>query len=386
MVRIAPPVASIIIPTYNEADNIIILLEKLSSIIENIPGEIIVVDDNSPDETWRIAQEYSRKDDRVHIIRRLQDRGLSSAVVTGMEVARGECLLVMDADLQHDETIIPEMIRAITEKGYDVAVGSRASGGGSYGEWSRGRRFISWMAAQMARPVLHNRISDPMSGFFAVSSRLFQQSANLLNPRGFKILLEFIARNRNLKILEIGYTFRNRVHGKTKLSGSVIRNYLIALYDLKFGRYLSPTFFLYGLVGISGVGVNLAGFSVGEYILHLPAITTGISPHIDPLLLSVPFGIQLSIMSNYILNNYVTFYETRHQGWAHLRGAFTFQAISLFGLFIQFAVFQLLYVNGFLNDSLPEGARKLASNGLGIVAATVSNYYLNLNITWKKSV
>ncbi len=382
--ELSHPIASIIIPTYNESENILILLDRLKEVLSEIEFEIIVVDDNSPDKTWELVEEYSRYNPGIRSIRRIDDRGLSSAVVTGMEIGAGDVFVVMDADLQHDEAIIPDLIKAITEENYDVAIGSRGIEGGSYGEWSHKRRFVSWVAAAMARTVLPRSIKDPMSGFFAVSRNLFISQADSLNPRGFKILLEFIARNKNVKIKEVGYTFRNRIHGETKLSGSVIRNYLIALYDLKFGKYLSSTFFMYALVGISGIFVNMFGFAIGEYFIKLPHVMTGISDKIDPIYLSVPFGIQLSIITNYVLNNYITFFEIRHSGNKLLKGIIFFELISLFGLFIQFGVFQTLHTNGLFEGSMNEELRKFANNMIGIIAATATNYYLNLNITWKK--
>lgn len=374
--------ATVIIPTYNESQNIPVLLESLGTVLSSLNYEIIVVDDNSPDRTWEVAEKVATSNPAIRVIRRIHDRGLSTAVVAGMETARGNVLVVMDADLQHDEAIIPDMVKAVTEGGNDIAVGSRGVSGGSYGEWSKKRRFISWVAATMAHMVLPVRVKDPMSGFFAVKKEFFRDTANRLNPRGFKILLEFIGRNKNPKVVEVGYTFRNRMHGETKLSGSVIRNYLVALLDLKFGKVISSTFIMYGFVGITGVFVNLVGFALGEW-LGLPRVRTGLSDHLDPLYLSVPFGIQLSIITNYIGNNYITFYEMRHKGRGLLLGILAFELVSLFGLVVQTGVFQLLQVNGFLGEILDESFRKYINNGLGIIVATVSNYYLNANVTWK---
>jgi dolichol-phosphate mannosyltransferase len=377
------PVASIIIPTYNEKDNISILIDRLTITLKSIPHEIIVVDDNSPDKTWEIVENISAHNPKVRLIRRIEGRGLSTAVIAGMEAASGECFGVIDADLQHDESILPQMIDTVINQKYDVAIGSRGAEGGSYGDWSSSRRFMSWVAAAMAMIVLPVKIQDPMSGFFVISRDLFKRSVSVLNPRGFKILLEFIGRTKNIRIKEVGYTFRNRIHGETKLSGSVIRNYIIALYDMKFGKYISSTFLLYVFVGGTGVVVNLLGFALGEYA-GLPHYKTGISTLFDPLYLAVPFGIQLSIISNYFLNNYITFFESRHKGKGLIKGFLVFQMVSILGLIIQMGVFQLLHVNGFLEGSVPEGLRKYLNNGMGILIATVSNYYLNLNFTWSR--
>ncbi|MCB1321713.1 MAG: GtrA family protein, partial [Leptospiraceae bacterium] len=211
---------------------------------------------------------------------------------------------------------------------------------------------------------------------------LFLSSADRINPLGFKILLEFIGRNAKARIKEVPYTFRLREHGETKLSGSVIKNYLVALYDLKFGKYVSARFMLYSLVGSTGVLVNMGGFFLGEY-LDFPQIHTGLGGSLDPLYISVPFGIQLSIFSNYILNNYLTFYEHRHRGWQNVRGLVLFEFVSMLGVLIQWGVMQFLFNNGLMAGLISESIRKPAANMIGIIVALVSNYYLNVNFTWQ---
>ena len=374
------PTVSVIIPTYNEAENVPILLERLAKTLAAIPHEIIVVDDNSPDGTWEVAEKISLQQANLRVIRRLNDRGLSSAVVTGMSAAKGRCLAVMDSDLQHDEAALPEMIRTIEEDGYALAIGSRGVAGGSYGDFSKGRRFMSWVAATLARIMLPVDVKDPMSGFFVVRREVFLECADRINPLGFKILLEFIGRNPGIKMKEVGYSFRLREHGETKLSGSVIRNYLIALYDMRFGKYLSSTFMMYAFVGSTGVVVNMLGFALGEF-LELPRFNSGLRAF-DPLFMSVPFGIQISIITNYLLNNYITFYENRHKRAQLLRGFLSFQIISMVGIVVQWSVFQLLHTNGFLEGTIAESFRSYVNNALGIIVATIGNYYLNVNVTW----
>jgi len=376
------PRLSVIVPTYNESKNITLLLEKLGSALRNATHEIIVVDDNSPDLTWEIAEKFKATHPNIRVIRRLGERGLSSAVLTGMAVAGGNVLAVMDADLQHDETILMDMLHAVESEGYDAAVGSRATSGGSYGQWSKIRKLMSWSAALLAKIMLPVSVKDPMSGFFAISRALYTKSADRINPRGFKILLEFIARQKPLKIKEIGYTFRTRIHGETKLSSAVIRNYFVALYDLRFGQYISPTFILYAAVGSPGVLVNILVFQLVER-LSLPHIYTGISPALDPVRISAVAGIQTSILSNYILNNNLTFHERRYRGASNIKGFVLFELISFVGLVVQYSVIQLLSANGFLYLA-GTLARKIVYTGTGLGIATITNYYLNLNFTWQK--
>ena len=374
---------SVIIPTYNESKNIPILIERLGEALEKLPHEIIVVDDNSPDRTWEVAEKISETNPRVKAIRRVTDKGLSSAVLTGMAMAEGKVFAVVDGDLQHDEKILPEMYRVITEDGFEVSVGSRGAEGGSYGDWSKRRRFVSWVAATMAKVLLPMDVSDPMSGFFAISRECYQKNVEFINPRGFKILLEFLGRGGRKKTKEVGYTFSNRLHGETKMSASVIRNYIIALVDIRFGKYVSPTFLLYAAVGATGVLVQIVGYNIGDWI-SLPKITTGISKNVDPLHTAAIFGYQLAVLSNYILNNYITFYENRYKGFWNLKGLIVFELVSLYGLVVFLGAFQLMQVNGFLEGKLDDFWRTQFNVGIASIIAMVANYYLNLNITWGK--
>ncbi len=231
------PLLSVIIPTYNEADNIVIVLDRLRTALSGHHYEILVVDDDSLDETWRIAKSQGRSDHRIKVIRRVGERGLSSAVMAGMAQATGRALVVMDADLQHDETKISSLVQAVVDDGMDLCIGSRHVDGGGYGTFGRRRRAASWAGTALARGLLGVAVSDPMSGFFAVSRRRFELVGDQVNPCGFKILLEFLARGPEPSVSEIGYQFGARLHGSTKLNGSVVLDYLRALAVLAIGRW-----------------------------------------------------------------------------------------------------------------------------------------------------
>jgi dolichol-phosphate mannosyltransferase len=377
------PALSVVVPTYNEADNIGELLDRLDVALADIDHEIIVVDDDSPDRTWQIARARSDNDTHVRVVRRLSDRGLSSAVLAGMAVADGRVLGVIDADLQHDEAALPEMATIVLDKEADICVGTRAGEEGSYGEWSRRRRLASWLAATMARLLLPVRTSDPMSGYFVVSREAYEQVGPDINPRGFKILLEFLARGTDLRVREVGYRFRTRTRGVTKLSGGIARNYLIAILDLRFGKRISPVFLMYCLVGATGVLVNLAGFGFGE-LVGMPRVNLSFTPELNPIWLSVVFGIQLSIITNYLGNNYLTFHEDRYQGWRLIEGFARFEVVSIVGLVVQTAVFQLLHQNDLPAAGLHDDVRALLNNGIAIGFATFTNFFLNTTITWNR--
>ncbi len=226
---------SIVIPTFNEASNIELVMDRIDGVLErglpDRPYEIIVVDDDSADGTWRVAEARSRVDPRVKVVRRVGQRGLSSAVLAGMAMARGDVMVVIDADLQHDEERIPDLVRAVWA-GADVALGSREVDGGGYGSFGTRRLAASRLGAALARRVAGVEVSDPMSGFFAVSADRHRQLSDDLNPRGFKILLEFLARGPRPQVAEVGYVFGQRAGGSTKFSGSVGLAFLVSLLDL----------------------------------------------------------------------------------------------------------------------------------------------------------
>ena len=376
------PVVSVITPTFNEAENLPLLVERLHAALTDLPHEIIVADDNSPDGTWEVAEGLAERDPSIQVMRRFHDPGLSASVLDGMSVARGELLAVIDADLQHDETILPEMIATVRDGSADVCVGSRSTVGGGYGEWAASRRFVSWVATAIARLLLRVPVSDPMSGFFVVSRRAYEETAASINPQGFKILLEFVGRNRSLRVAEVGYEFSNRVHGETKLNRSVIRSYLLGVAELRLGRQVDPTFLLYVLVGLVGLGVNSAAFWVAEAI-GFPMVTTGLNAEIDPIATSFIFSVQLSILVLFVLNNEFTFWEHRYRSWALVPAFAVFQVMSLVGTGVHVAVFTFLQETGFLLTFLG-GATRVVHNLAGAVVALIINWYLNTTYLWRR--
>ena len=374
------PVVSVISPTFNESANVGPLIDALGVALADIPYEIVIVDDDSPDRTWEVVASIGERDQRVRVIRRIGESGLSSAVLTGLASARGSVLAVIDADLQHDEAALPAMIDKIRNDEADVVVGTRASEGGSYGDWGPGRRFVSWVATMIAKIFLRVPATDPMSGFFAISRTSFDELAPTINPQGFKILLEFIGRrSQQLRVAEVGYTFRNRLHGETKLSPSVIRSYLLAVVELRLGRQVSGRFFLYALVGLSGFVVNLVTFSIADEFIST-TIHLGFS---RPVRLSLLIGIQASIIWNFLLNNYFTFWERRFHRNQLVIGLLGFQIVSLLGVFIHVAVFQFLESNRWGFGVLGSELGRLLHDAVGFTVALVSNYFLNVNYTWR---
>jgi len=363
------PDISVIVPTYNESENLPILIQRLSTTLDGLSHEIIVVDDDSPDGTWQVAEDLSDSFPSVRTIRRIDAKGLSSAVTTGMLQATGFVLAVMDADLQHDEAILPQMYEQITKHHFDVAVGSREAVGGSYGEWSISRKFVSFGAKLLAQVALGPQVSDPMSGFFAISRAYFNNTVERVNPSGFKILLEFIVRGDNPKTTEVGYTFRNRLHGETKLNATIAVEYILALIDLRFGWLIPNRFVKFGMVGITGSLINFFGFAT----LQAAGVRVPIA---------VVCGVELAILWTYFANNFFTFTPMIYRGKDFLKGLMLYHFVGLYGLVIQFSVVDTLLTNfPKLGDSL---ITLYPTYMIAVAFAAIGNYFLHGYYTWNR--
>ncbi|MGC8679585.1 MAG: polyprenol monophosphomannose synthase, partial [Fervidicoccaceae archaeon] len=247
---------SIVIPTYNESGNMLPLFSRIRESLADREYEIVVVDDNSPDDTARAAIEAAEKlgiEDRVKVIVRRGERGLSTAVVRGMEASTGDIIVVMDADLQHPPEMIESLVVPLLEDKAEVSIGVRKGKG--YKGLSIPRRLVSKSASIISKILLPQTrgMSDPMSGFFAIKREVFLRSSDSLNPKGFKILLELIVKGKvpSEKITEVEFTFEKRQWGKSKLNSKEVLNFLWHLLNLNEFRILK-----FIIVGISGIFVN----------------------------------------------------------------------------------------------------------------------------------
>lgn len=222
---------SVVCPTFNEAENVHRLVEKLNQALRGVDYEILIVDDNSPDLTWSVAQEISQRDSRVRVLRRMRNRGLGAAVIDGFAAAQGEAVACIDADLQHDPSILSIMLEELIG-GADVVVGSRYVDGGRIVDWNWLRRTESRIATKIARVFLGVKLEDPMSGYFLMWRKDFTHVRTKLNGTGFKILLEVLAYLQPARVKEVPYTFGPRGAGVSKLSGKAILQYLVQLWQL----------------------------------------------------------------------------------------------------------------------------------------------------------
>ena len=373
------PSMSVIVPTYNEAGNVAELVARLKAELQDQEYEVIIVDDDSPDGTWKVASELAAPDPRFSVIRRTTDRGLSSAVLTGMAVAKGSVLVVMDGDLQHDPAAIVDLVTAVQHDGVDIAVASRNIDGGSYGEFGPGRRLISWTGAQIAETLLRTSVSDPMSGFFALSRSRYDDVVAQVNPRGFKILLEFLARGGRPTVTEVGYRFGSRTQGTTKLSTSVVVAYLLAMIELSVGRFVSATFLAYSLVGLFGLAVR----SSFQWLLSQDPPAAFVGPQWAVLL-----AVEMSIVGNYLVHNLFTFTTRRHVGRKRIRGLAWFHLVSGYGLLVHAGAVALLgrqQSDGKTWSLVRLLAVEISPAFLfGMATALIVNYHLNSTVTWRR--
>lgn len=229
------PLVSLVVPTYNERDNIVPLLEAIRGAMAGLGLEVWIVDDDSPDRTWELASDYARSHPDVQVIRRTSERGLSAAVIEGFQRARGDLLAVMDADLSHDPALLPRLVDAVAG-GADVAVGSRRVPGGGADNWPWHRQKASDLATALARWWLRAPLADPMSGYFVVRRAVFERVRGRLQPRGYKILLEIVCRAGAVKVVELPYVFRDRRQGVSKVSPRVGWEFLTSLWALRAVR------------------------------------------------------------------------------------------------------------------------------------------------------
>ncbi|WP_299292839.1 glycosyltransferase family 2 protein [Nitrosopumilus sp.] len=377
------PQVSIIVPTYNESQNIVNILK---SIRDNIPSgiyaETIVVDDNSPDGTGKIVEDYISNikkiaENTIDVIHRKAKNGLSSAILNGIQNAKGEMIVVMDSDFSHPPQIIPKMIDALKQYQCDLVVGSRYITGGNIQGWTAKRKLISRVATLIAKKGLNVKTKDPMSGFFAFKKNIIKELN--FDALGYKFLLELLVKTKEINVKEIPYTFEDRKFGSSKLDSSTMIEYLRAVWKLYKNekiktsnekrssvRFLSKAarFFT---VGASGFGVNYL-----VSMLFSSGLTDFWYVHANI------FGIIASISTNFFLNKVWTFEDRDFSRRKTLSQYGKFGLFSSLGAIVQLAmVFWLVDSH---NVSYPFALI------LAIATAAFSNFILNKKLTFKEKL
>jgi len=357
-------VLTVVVPTYKERQNVPILLEKLTTVLAGIEWEVIYVDDHSPDGTADVAREIARSNRHVRVIERVGRRGLASACVEGMMASSSPYVAVIDADLQHDETILPAMLRKIQEENLDVVVASRKTCGGSMGEFSASRVKLSEMGRKVSTLVCRCGVTDPMSGFFMVNAEFFRKLVPFLTNSGFKILVDILASSPTRPRLgEVPYTFRNREHGESKLDINVQLEYLFLILDKMLGRWVPTRFVIFVLVGALGVLVHLAVLAP-LYLNHR---------HHFPQAQLVATGVAMTF--NFLLNNMVTFRDRKLRGIKLIKGLFSFYLACSIGAYINMA---------FANELVDQGIPWYVAGIFGTSISSVWNYGVNPILTWRR--
>jgi dolichol-phosphate mannosyltransferase len=355
---------TIVIPTLNEAENVLTLFDRLNLALAGMAWEAIFVDDGSTDGTAEILTALAQQDRRARLIRRFGRRGLSSAVMEGMLASTSPVVAVIDADLQHDEAILPLMLDAIVSGGHDLAVGTRYAAGGSVGAWTSHRARISRLATRLAAWVIKTPLSDPMSGFFAIRRDVLLAAAPKVSGIGYKILLDLVASGpKALRVAEIPYSFRNRNGGASKLDSLVALEYFELLLDKSVGRWIPAKFILFGMVGALGLVVHLG----------ILALATG------PLDLRFDTGQTMAVLIattfNFLVNNRLTYRDRRLAGWGFVRGLISFYLICSLGAAANIGVGSVLFAH---RESW------WVAGVAGAIVGSVWNYGIGSMFTWQK--
>jgi dolichol-phosphate mannosyltransferase len=356
---------AIVIPTFNEKANVPVLIARLDQALTGINWEAIFVDDDSPDGTAEAAREIARIDRRVRVIQRIGRRGLATACIEGMCATAAPAVAVIDGDLQHDETLLPDMLAALrSDPSLDIVVGSRFVEGGGTGDWDRDRLSKSALATRLSQRVLDVGLSDPMSGFFMVRTDVVRARAPHLAGIGFKILLDIMtAGGRPLRFRELPYVFRVRTEGESKLDHVVALEYLIALYDRRFGRLVPVRFAMFSAIGVIGVGIHMG-------VLALLHLVVGAS-----FLIGQIAATGAAMTFNFFLNNALTYRDRRLRGARQLLdGWVSFCVVCSVGAVANVGVAAFLY-------DFHYGAWA-ASALAGVLVGAVWNYALSSRFVW----
>ena len=329
---VAPFELTIVAPAFNEAANLANLAGRLDKALVGVRWQLIIVDDDSPDGTAEAAKALALADGRVSCLRRLKRRGLAGAVIEGAMASAAPYVAVMDADLQHDESLLPNMLAALREDRADLVIGSRYVGEGSAADGlSTVRGAGSRLANRLARVALRAEVTDPVSGFFMVRRAVFDEAAPRLSDQGFKILFDLIAsRTSPIRIQELPYSFQAREAGESKLDAMAVSDYLGLVISKLSGGLVPPRALLFFVVGASGLIVNLAVARAGLHLgLHF-ALAQGI-------------GAVVAMTSNFFINNEITYRDRRLRGLKLLLGYLRFCALCSVGLVANVAVADLAY-------------------------------------------
>lgn len=356
---------AVVVPTFKESSNVEPLLRLLETALQGIDYEVIFVDDDSPDGTAEVVRRIAADHPRVHVLQRIGRRGLSSACIEGMLATAAPYIAVMDADLQHDERILPTMLETLKRGELDLVIGTRNVEGGSKGEFAKSRVVLSDLGAMLSRRVCKVTLSDPMSGFFLLDRRFFGEVVHHLSGLGFKILVDLVASSkRPVRFDEVPYHFRNRQSGESKLDVNVMIEYASLLLDKLVGHLVPVRFLLFALVGTAGLLLHLAVLGA----LRWQAGAGFVAAQAAATVVAMTF--------NFLLNNVVTFRDRRLRGWKIVPGLLSFYVACSLGALANVSLAQLLIQTGF---------SWVTAGATGMMVSSVWNYGVSAIFTWRRS-
>ncbi len=357
------PTLSIIVPTYQESTNVPVLFEHVKVALNGVPWEMIVVDDDSPDGTSNVAFALAAKDNRLRCLRRVNRSGLAGAVIEGWMASSADFVAVIDGDLQHDESILHEMYRALAKGSANLAIGTRlreASGA----SLSPARQRLSDLGAWFFRRIAGAAVTDPMSGFFMIRREIVSRLAPRLSPDGFKILVDVIlSAGGGLNIVEVPYVFRKRNSGESKLSPLVGIDFLGLVVHHATAGILPIRFVLFGMIGAVGLVVHIAALSAVRHWLGLLSFDSG------QLIATI-----VAMASNFTLNNEITYRSYRYRGLGLIWGFVGFALGCSVGAIANINIASWLY-----NDNQTWWVAGLA----GALLSVVWNYAVSTNLIWR---
>jgi dolichol-phosphate mannosyltransferase len=357
------PHLSVIVPTRNERDNIIPLYNLLCATLNARNWEMIVVDDDSADGTAEVVRFLAQYDRRVRLISRIGRRGLASAFVEGVQASCAPYVAAIDADLQHDETLLPRMLTLLEEEPVDIVVGSRYVEQGGIGDWEAGRARISALATRLGRRLLHVPVNDPMSGFFMIRREAFAGALRNLSSIGFKILIDLFASSPEpLRARELPFEFRSRHAGESKFDAMIGLEYLMLLADKLIGHIVPVRFLMFVAVGGGGLVTHLAVLWAGLNLVGLPfAAAQGLATGV-------------AMVGNFALNNMLTYRDRRLTGWKFIYGLVSFCAICGVGALANVGIASVLFA---------DHAMWWVAGLAGAAMSVVWNYAVTAALTWR---
>ncbi len=354
---------AVVVPTYKERENVAELLSRLETILCEFSWEVIFVDDDSPDGTPELIRALARGDRRVRLLNRIGRRGLSSACIEGMLATSADLIVVIDADMQHDESILPQMIAKLQRESLDVVIGTRNSDGGSMGQFEQSRKRLSNWGRRLSYAVCGCQLSDPMSGFFVIRRAFLMELVHRLRGNGFKILVDiFVSSTREVNFGEVGYSFRDRLRGESKLDIRTSMEYVLLLLSHFTGDLIPLRFAAFAVVGSIGMLIHVTCLALLLKVLHvqfMPAQTV---------------SIVVAMVSNFFLNNLTTYRDRA------LRGARLIQGLGTFCLACSFGAWSSLIV---AHSLLLSGAPWYLAGLAGVILSSVWNYSMTSLFTWQ---